>query len=107
MRRPRRNARAASTSTDRPARRPTQRQPARSRFSGGLGAHADDGFAFAALGRVERGDGVVEGRDVSDVGAKAPVAYPVNDLHQLAWNGLDDEVDRETVDGASLNRPDH
>ncbi len=67
----------------------------------------NDGLALAPLGRVERGDGVVEDRDGSDVGAKAPVPHPVNDLHQLTRNGLDDEVDREAVDRASLGRPDH
>ena len=35
---------------------------------------------LAPLGRVQCGDGVVEGRDGSDVGSKAPVAHPVDDL---------------------------
>ena len=35
------------------------------------------------------------------------VPHPVDDLHQLTRNGLDDEVDREAVDRASLGRPDH
>ena len=39
---------------------------------------ADDPF-----GRVEGGDGIVEGRDVADVGPQAPVPHPLDDLTQL------------------------
>jgi hypothetical protein len=65
-----------------------------------LRAHANDGLALAPFGRVE-------GRDGSDVRATAPVPYPVDDLHQLTRNGLDDEVDRQAVNRTSFNRPDH
>ena len=61
------------------------------------GVRVDNGLALAPLDWVERGDGVVEGRDGSDVHVKMPVPHPVGNLRQLARNGLDDEVDREAV----------
>ena len=38
--------------------------------------------------------GIVEGRDVADVGSQSSVAYPLDDLTQLGAIGFDDEVDR-------------
>ena len=42
--------------------------------------NADDRLARAALGRVEGGDGIVEGRDVADVRPQSSVPYPLDDL---------------------------
>src|SRR5689334_13142081 len=61
--------------------------------------NADDGLALASLGRVQGGDGIVEGRDVADVRPQSSVPHPLDDLGQLATIGLDDEVDRQAVVG--------
>jgi hypothetical protein len=55
--------------------------------------NADDRLPGASLGRVEGGDGIVEGRDVADVGPQSSVPHPLDDLTQLGTIGLDDEVD--------------
>ena len=68
-------------------------------------ADADDGLAVASLGRVERGDGVVESGDVADVRAQPTITDPLDDLDQLRGNGLDDEVDRQTVLGSHVDQP--
>src|SRR3954452_9357238 len=57
--------------------------------------NADDRLPPAALRGVEGGDGIVEGRDVADVGPQSSVAHPPDDLTQLGTIGLDDEVDRQ------------
>ena len=63
-------------------------------------------FPVASLGRVEGGDGIVEGRDVADVRPQSSVPHPLDDLTQLGTIGLDDEVDRQAVGGPRLGRPD-
>src|SRR6266576_1331743 len=68
--------------------------------------NVDDCFALASLGRVEGGDGVVEGCDVADVRPQSSVPHPLDDLTQLATIGLDNEVDRPAVRGSRLGRPD-
>src|ERR1700754_2726734 len=68
--------------------------------------HADDGLSLASLGRVEGCDGIVEGRDVADVGPQPSVPYPPDDLTQLGAIGFDDEVDREAIGGPCLGRAD-
>src|SRR5215210_9511318 len=68
--------------------------------------NADDRLPLASLGRVEGGDGIVEGRDVADVGPQSSVAYPLDDLTQLGTIGLDNEVDGQAVGGPRLGRPD-
>ena len=60
-----------------------------------LRANADDRLPIASLGRVEGGDGVVEGRDVADVRSQSSVPHPLDDLTQLGTIGLDNEVDRQ------------
>jgi Thioredoxin len=50
-------------------------------------------FPFASLGRVEGGDGIVEGRDVADVRPQPSVPHPLHDLPQLGTIGLDNEID--------------
>ena len=63
-------------------------------------------FPLRPLGRVEGGDGIVEGRDVADVRPQSSVPHPLDDLTQLGTIGLDDEVDRQAVGGPRLGRPD-
>src|SRR5262245_15816691 len=67
--------------------------------------NADDRLPRAALGRVEGGDGIVEGRDVADVRPQSSVPHPLDDLTQLGTIGLDNEVDRQAVGGPRLGRP--
>src|SRR6516164_7568929 len=68
--------------------------------------NADDRLPLASLGRVEGGDGIVEGRDVADVRPQSSVTHPLDDLTQLGTIGLDNEVDRQAVGGPRLGRPD-
>src|SRR4051794_5436415 len=68
--------------------------------------NADDRLPRAPLGRVEGGDGFVEGQDVADVRPQSSVPNPLDDLTQLDTIGLDDKVDREAFDGPRLARPD-
>src|SRR3954468_24881715 len=68
-------------------------------------ANADDRLPLDPVGRVEGGDGIVEGRAVADVGPQPSVPYPLDDLTQLGTIGLDDEVDCQAVGGPCLGRP--
>src|SRR6266568_5843200 len=68
--------------------------------------NADDRLPLASLGRVEGGDGIVEGRDVADVRPQPSVTHPLDDLTQLGAIGLDNEVDRQAVCGPRLGRAD-
>src|SRR3954451_9806347 len=63
-------------------------------------------FPLRPLGRVEGGDGIVECRDVADVGPQSSVAHALDDLTELSTIGLDDEVDCQAVGGPRLGRPD-
>jgi hypothetical protein len=45
--------------------------------------NADDRLPLASLGRVEGGDGFIEGRDVADVRPQSSVPHPLDDLSQL------------------------
>src|SRR3981189_3317499 len=65
---------------------------------------ADDRLPADPLGRVEGGDGVVEGRDVADVRPQPSVPHPLHNLTQLGTIGLDNEVDRQAVGGPCLGR---
>jgi transposase len=76
------------------------------RVAESLRANADDRLPLAALGRAQGGDGVVEGRDVADVGPQPSVPHPLDDLTQLATIGLDNEVDRQAIVGPRFGRPD-
>src|SRR3982750_4673348 len=67
---------------------------------------ANDRLPRASLGRVEGGDGIVEGRDVADVRPQPSVPHPPGDLIQLGTIGFDDEVDGKPVDGPRLDWPD-
>src|SRR5262249_31239093 len=70
------------------------------------GSNADDRLSADPLGRIEGGDGVVEGRDVADVRPQMSVSHPLDDLTQLGALGLDNEVDRQAVVRPHLGRPD-
>ncbi len=56
--------------------------------------NADDRLPADPLGRIEGGDGIVEGRDGADVRPQSSVPHPLDDLTQLGTIGLDNEVDR-------------
>src|ERR1700741_3598110 len=64
--------------------------------------NADDRLPADPLGRVEGGDGVVEGRDVGDVRPQPSVPHPPDDRTQLGTIGQDNEVDRQAVGGPRL-----
>jgi len=68
--------------------------------------NADNRLPRAALGRVEGGDGIVEGRNVADVRPQSSVTHPLDYLTQLGTISLDNEVDRPAVGGPLLGRPD-
>ena len=68
--------------------------------------NANDRLPRASLGRVEGGDGVVEGRDGADVRPQPAVPNPLDDFTQLGTIGLDNEVDRQAVGRPRLGRPD-
>src|SRR3954447_26239768 len=81
------------------------------RLHGSMGAcrsrtNADDRLPRASLGRVEGGDGMVEGRDLADVRPQSSVPHPLDDLTQLGSIGLDNEVDRQAAGGPRLGRSD-
>jgi len=70
------------------------------------GADANDRLPRAPLGRVEDGDGIVEGRDGPDVRPQSSVPHPLDDFTQLGTIGFDNEVDRKAVNGPCFRRPD-
>src|SRR5438874_6593632 len=94
--------------------RPRQAKTTRPRYvvtgasavSESLWTNADDRLPVASLGRVEGGDGIVEGRDVADVRPQPSVPHPLHDLTQLGAIGLDNEIDRQAVGGPRLGRSD-
>src|SRR5262249_45152700 len=67
-------------------------------------SNADDRLALDSLGRVERGDGVVEGRDVANVRPQPTIPDPLDELTQLGAIGYDDEVDSQAARGPRLAR---
>src|SRR5689334_8261696 len=69
-------------------------------------ANADDRLPADPLGLVESGDGVIEGRDVADVRPQSSVPHSPHDFTQLGTIGLDNEVNRQAIDGPRLGRPD-
>ena len=77
-----------------------------SRVSESSRTNADDRLPLDPLGRVKGGDSIVEGRDGADVRPQSSVPHPLDDLTQLGTIGLDNEVDRQAVDGPRLGRPD-
>ena len=66
--------------------------------------NADDRLSLDPLGRVEGGDGIVEGSHVTDVCAQPTIPGPLDDLTQLGAIGYDDEIDSQAVSGPRLGR---
>src|SRR5436305_12559358 len=73
--------------------------PPDDRVSESSRTNADDRLPPDPLGRVEGGDGIVEGCDVADVRPQPSAPHPADDLIQLGPIGLDDEVDRQAGGG--------
>src|SRR3954462_7598139 len=69
-------------------------------------ANANDRLPTDPLGRIESGDGMVEGRDGADVRPQLSVPPPLDYLTQLGTIGLDNEGDRQAVGGPRLGRSD-
>src|SRR5437762_5981994 len=68
--------------------------------------NANDRLPRASRGRLEGGDGLVEGRDSADVRPQSSVPHPLDDLTQLGTIGLNNEVNRQAVGGPRLGRSD-
>src|SRR5215469_3009718 len=66
--------------------------------------NADDRLSLDPLGRVEGGDGIVEGSHLADVCPQPTIPDPLDDLTQLDAIGYDDEVDSQAVSGPRLCR---
>src|SRR6516165_5472604 len=66
--------------------------------------NADDRLSLDPLGRVEGGDGIVEGSHVADVCPQPTIPDPLDDLTQLGAIGYDDEVDSQAARGPRLGR---
>src|SRR5207247_2704558 len=67
--------------------------------------NADDRLPADPLGRIESGDGIVEGRDVADVGPQSSVTHPLDDLTQLGAIGHENKVDRPAIGRPRLAWP--
>src|SRR5215471_639739 len=67
-----------------------------------LRTNADDRLPIASLGRVEGGDGFVEGSHVADVCPQPTIPDPLDELTQLGAIGYDDEVDSQAARGPRL-----
>src|SRR5215469_466304 len=63
---------------------------------------ADDRLSLDPLGRVEGGDGIVEGSHLADVCPQPTIPGPLDDLTQLGAIGYDDEVDSQAASGPRL-----
>src|SRR5690349_22866029 len=66
--------------------------------------NADDRLSLDPLGRVEGGDGIVEGSHVADVCPQPTIPGSLDDLTQLGTIGYDDEIDSQAVSGPRLGR---
>src|SRR5215470_2594114 len=66
--------------------------------------NADERLPLDPFGRVEGGDGIVEGSHVADVCPQPTIPDPLDDLTQLGAIGYDDEVDSQAVSGPRLGR---
>src|SRR5207244_12238923 len=64
----------------------------------------DDRLALDPLGRVEGGDGIVEGSHLADVCPQPTIPGSLDDLTQLGAIGYDDEVDSQASRGPRLGR---
>jgi len=63
--------------------------------------NSDDRLPADPLGRIESGDGIVEGL----ASTQSSVPYPLDDLTQLGAIGHENKVDRQAVGGPRLGRP--
>src|SRR5215472_3108332 len=66
--------------------------------------NADDRLSLDPLGRVEGGDGVVEGSHFADVCPQPTIPGPLDELTQLGAIGYDDEVNSQAAGGPRLAR---
>src|SRR5215468_10044589 len=66
--------------------------------------NADDRLSPDPFGRVEGGDGIVEGSHVANVRPQPTIPDPLDDPTQLGAIGYDDEVDSQAVSGPRLGR---
>ena len=66
--------------------------------------NADDRLSLDPLGRVEGGDGIVEGSHVADVCPQPTIPDPLDGLTQLGAIGYDDEVDSQAASGPRIGR---
>src|SRR5215831_14723947 len=66
--------------------------------------NADDRLSLDPFGRVEGGDGIVEGSHVADVCPQPAIPDAPDDLTQLGAIGYDDEVDRQAASGPRFGR---
>src|SRR6476660_4574828 len=69
-----------------------------------LRTNADDRLPVASLGRVEGGDGFVEGSHVANGCPQPTIPDPLDELAQLGAIGYDDEVDSQAARGPRLGR---
>src|SRR5579872_5583360 len=65
---------------------------------------ADDRLSPDPFGPVEGGNGIVESRDVADVGPQSTIPHPLDDLPQLGMIGYNDEVNSQAARGPRLGR---
>src|SRR5215467_8021939 len=66
--------------------------------------NADDRLSLDPFGRVEGGDGIVEGSHFADVCPQPTGPDPLDDLTQLDAIGNDDEVNSQAASGPRLGR---
>src|SRR5215472_3575906 len=66
--------------------------------------NADERLSLNPLGRVEGGNGIVEGSHVADVCPQPTIPDPLDELTQLGAIGYDDEVDSQAASGPRLGR---
>ena len=66
--------------------------------------NADDRLSLDPLGRVEGGDGIVEGSHLADVCPQPTIPDPLDELTQLGAIGFDDEIDGHAASGPRLDR---
>src|SRR5436309_8792288 len=66
--------------------------------------NADDRLSLDPFGRVEGGDGIVEGSHFADVCPQPTIPDPLDDLTQLGAIGYDDEVNSQAASGPRLGR---
>src|SRR5215469_5726294 len=66
--------------------------------------NADDRLSLDPFGRVEGGDGIVEGSHFADVCPQSTIPDPLDNRAQLGAIGYDDEVDSQAASGPRLGR---